>query len=83
MPKPVRAKPRRSYFPKVGYCFFCKDGSLPDWKKPEVLLRFISERGKIMAAERTGLCPKHQRKSSLAIKRGRFLGLLPYVSGVR
>ena len=50
-----------------------------DFKNTELLQRFISGLGKIRARKRTGVCSKHQRKLSKAIKRARHLGLLPYV----
>lgn len=63
-------------------CFFCQEGILPDYKDPEGLRRFISERGKIMARSRTGVCSKHQRKLKRAVKRARHLSLLPFVARI-
>ncbi|MEG0731740.1 MAG: 30S ribosomal protein S18, partial [Vagococcus sp.] len=40
---------------------------------------FISERGKILPRRVTGTCAKHQRKLTIAIKRARIMGLLPFV----
>lgn len=76
-------RPRRRVVPKPRHCYFCQGGILPDWKKPEILRQFTSERGKILPAERNGLCPKHQRKLAYAVKRSRFLGLLPFIVGVK
>jgi len=42
------------------------------------LQRYISDRGRIQPRRRTGVCAKHQRRLALAIKRARFLALLPY-----
>jgi small subunit ribosomal protein S18 len=44
-----------------------------------LLQRYISERGKIIPARITAVCSKKQRELAQAIKRARFLGLLPYV----
>ena len=44
-----------------------------------LLQRYISERGKIVPSRITAVCAKKQRKLAQAIKRSRFLGLLPYV----
>ena len=43
-----------------------------------MLRRFISDRGKMEPRHRTGVCAKHQRQLALAIKRARYLALLPY-----
>ncbi|MDP3955350.1 MAG: 30S ribosomal protein S18 [bacterium] len=79
--KPTR--PKKRVVPKPRYCYFDQEGLTPDYKNPEILSRFISERGKILSADKTGLCPKHQRKLSFAVKRARFLGLLPFIVGVK
>jgi len=60
-------------------CYFCQRNIKEiDFKNTELLLRFISGLGKIRARKRTGVCSKHQRRLSKAIKRARHLGLLPY-----
>ncbi|MBI2625022.1 MAG: 30S ribosomal protein S18 [Candidatus Nealsonbacteria bacterium] len=62
-------------------CFFCKRNIWEIDYKNEVLLKnFISALGKIRPRKKNGLCAKHQRLLALAIKRGRFLGLLSYTS---
>lgn len=61
-------------------CAFCVAKIEPDYKEPEKLRRFLSDRGKITGRMRTGVCQKHQRRLTLAIKRARHLGLLPFVS---
>lgn len=50
-----------------------------DWKDVKTLGRFISERGKIMPSRITNVSPKKQRELSTAIKRARFMALLPYL----
>ena len=50
-----------------------------DWKDTKTLARYISERGKIMPSRITAVSPKKQRELSRAIKRARFMALLPYV----
>ena len=59
-------------------CHFCESNSEPDYKEVLILRRFISDRGKVISAGRSGVCSKHQRVLSTAIKRSRFLALLPY-----
>ena len=50
-----------------------------DYKDVKLLQRFISERGKIVPSRITAVSTKRQRELAQAIKRARFLGLLPYV----
>ena len=49
-----------------------------DYKDAGRLRRFISDRGKIEPRRRTGTCAKHQRRLSVALKRARYMALLPY-----
>jgi len=65
--------------PTTAACFFCQEGKKPDYKDPELLSRFLTERRKILAREYSGTCQKHQRRLATAIKRARFLALLPYI----
>lgn len=60
-------------------CSFCKDQKEPEFSNAEVLSRFTSERGKIIGRERSGVCAKHQRKLTTAIKYARHLALMPFV----
>jgi small subunit ribosomal protein S18 len=50
-----------------------------DYKDVKLLQRYISERGKIVPSRITAVSQKNQRKLAQAIKRARFLALLPYV----
>lgn len=59
-------------------CPFDKTKTKPDYKDVETLEKYMSDRAKILGKDRTGICAKHQRLLSLAIKRARHLGLLPY-----
>ena len=52
-----------------------------DYKDERTLGRFLTERGKIVPRRLTGMCARHQRQVSTAIKRARFLALLPYIRG--
>jgi len=72
---------RGRFVPKRKVCLFCTDRTQTiDYKKISMLREFITDRGKIQARRRTGLCPKHQRKISAAIKRARYIALLPYTA---
>ena len=62
-------------------CPFCKSGAKEiDYKDLRLISKYIAERGKMAPARVSGLCAKHQRSMAKAIKRARFLALLPYVS---
>ena len=75
-----RRRSRPTYVPRRKVCSFCvnKDEVI-DYKDPVKLRSYISDRGKIEPRRKTGVCAKHQRALALAIKRGRYLALLPYV----
>jgi small subunit ribosomal protein S18 len=61
-------------------CALCQQGVLHvDYKDVELLKKFLSHSGKILPRRTTGACNKHQRMVMIAIKRARFLGLLPYI----
>ena len=61
-------------------CFFCsQDLNDIDYKDVDLLRRFVSSQAKIIDPRHTSICAKHQRKLSNAIKRARFMALLPYV----
>lgn len=51
-----------------------------DYKDVEILRKFVNPNGKIVNHKRTGVTSKNQRALALAIKRARFLGLLPFVA---
>jgi small subunit ribosomal protein S18 len=61
-------------------CFFCSQNlKNVDYKEVDLLRRFVSSQAKIIDPRHTGICAKHQRRLAQAIKRARFMGLLPYV----
>ena len=69
----------RKFVPKPKVCAFCVDKNASiDYKQVDVLRRYVTERGKIRPRRQTGMCAKHQRRMSTAIKRARHLALLPY-----
>ncbi|HHU76845.1 MAG TPA: 30S ribosomal protein S18 [Firmicutes bacterium] len=62
-------------------CSFCVDKvDYIDYKFPEKLRRFITDRGKILPRRISGNCARHQRQLTTAIKRARQMALLPYTS---
>jgi small subunit ribosomal protein S18 len=63
-------------------CSFCNSKSKPDYKKIEDLSPYLTDRGKIIGRGRSGLCAKHQRRLAQAVKRARYLALLPFAEMV-
>ena len=71
---------RRPFFRRRKSCPFSGPNAPKiDYKDVKLLGRFISERGKIVPSRITAVSNKKQRLLAQAIKRARFLGLLPYV----
>ena len=61
-------------------CGFCHDKNMKiDYKRPEVLERFITDRGKILPRRVTGTCSRHQRIVAREIKRARLIALVPFI----
>ncbi|MDF1749347.1 MAG: 30S ribosomal protein S18 [Alphaproteobacteria bacterium] len=74
------AATRRPFFRRKKTCPFSgPNAPAIDYKDVKTLQRFISERGKIVPSRITAVSAKKQRALSTAIKRARFLGLIPYV----
>ncbi len=62
-------------------CFFSQNNvDQIDYKDLDALKKFINPHGRILSRKRTGLCAKHQRQLAVAIKRARFLALLPFTA---
>ena len=73
---------RRPFFRRRKSCPFSGSNAPKiDYKDTKLLQRFISERGKIVPSRITAVSTKKQRELSKAIKRSRYLALLPYVVG--
>ncbi len=76
----MRPAGRRPFFRRKKTCPFSgPDAPAIDYKDTKLLQRYISERGKIVPSRITAVSAKKQRLLSKAIKRARFLGLLPYI----
>ena len=62
-------------------CRFCVDKTVEiDYKDPQTLRYFITDRGKIVPRRVSGNCARHQRKVAVAIKRSRKIALMPYTT---
>ncbi len=71
-PKKVRKSPKK-------VCTFCQDKvEAIDYKDTARLKKYMTEKGKIIPRRTTGVCAKHQRELTNAIKRARVMALLPY-----
>jgi small subunit ribosomal protein S18 len=75
MRRPKTRKPRKKF------CYFRAEKiEYIDYKNVALLRRFVSDRGKILPRRQTGTSAKYQRMLTVAIKRARFIGLLPYTA---
>ena len=80
MPSVAQMPVRRPFHRRRKTCPFSgQHAPKIDYKDVRLLQRFISERGKIVPSRITAVSAKKQRELARAIKRARFLGLLPYV----
>ena len=72
--------PPRKVFSRRRVCRFCTDKEIfIDYKDAKTLKNFVTERGKIVPSRITAVSAKKQRELAKAIKRARYLALLPYV----
>ena len=69
-------RPRRSEVIIKRDCKLCKDQISVDYKQPDLLKKFMTERGKILPRRISGNCSMHQRQLSSAIKRARVMLLV-------
>jgi ribosomal protein S18/ribosomal protein S6 len=74
------AEKEKKMFSKRKSCYFSAKKTSPNWKDPSSYSWLVNEFGKISPARVTGLRPKHQRAATTAIKRGRCMGLISYMS---
>ena len=76
-----KSAPRRYKKPaRRKVCNFCVDkADSIDYKDIAKFRKYVTEKGKIIPRRQTGTCARHQRMLTQAIKRARFMALLPYV----
>ena len=73
----------RRFIRKPKMCAFCVEKNAQiDYKQVDLLRRYVTERGKIRPRRQTGMCARHQRRMATAIKRARYLALLPFTAAV-
>lgn len=69
----------RRYYAKPKICQFCTDKTITiDYKKLDLLRRFVTDDGKIRPRRQTGTCARHQRTLAAAIKQARHIALLTF-----
>ena len=62
-------------------CHFCNNNvKHVDYKDVEALKRFMNPYARMLSTRKTNVCALHQRKLAMAIKRARFLALVPFVA---
>ncbi len=62
-------------------CYFSQHNiKFIDYKDTDILKKFLNPHGRILSRKRTGISAKYQRQLAVAVKRARFIGLLPYVA---
>jgi len=73
-----RVRGTRNFITRPAICPFCKGHMKIDYKDVSMLSRYISNQAKIVSRRRSRTCAKHQRSLAQAIKRARYLAMLPY-----
>lgn len=62
-------------------CYFSQHNiKYIDYKDTEVLRKFLNPHGRLISRKRSQISAKYQRQLATAVKRARFMGLLPYVA---
>lgn len=62
-------------------CYFSKNNIKHiDYKDTEILRKFLNPHGRMISRKKSGVCASSQRQLATAVKRARFMGLLPYVA---
>lgn len=73
----VKKFQKRTHRRKV--CLFCQEKATDiDYKDVAKLKKFVTEKGKIFPRRMSGVCAKHQRQLSEAVKKARIVALLPF-----
>ena len=83
MPRPKQTNKRKKKtnltIREQTQCRFCREGTkYVDYKEIDILQKLLTNRGKIFSRKRSGNCAGCQRKVKTAIKRARYMALLPY-----
>jgi len=77
--RPKKRK-RKQRFREQAKCRFCRDKVAEvDYKDLPAISKLTTQQGKLFSRKRSGNCAEHQRSCKRAVKRARFLALMPYV----
>jgi small subunit ribosomal protein S18 len=80
-PKGKAKKRKFVRFRERAKCRFCREKTTHiDYKDTHTLQKLVTTRGKMLSRKRSGNCARHQRMAARALKRARFLSLMPYVT---
>jgi len=80
-PKTNLKRKKKVRFSEQAKCRFCREKTPEvDYKEVHVLAKLTTQQGKMFSRKRSGNCAAHQRSFRRAIKRARFMALLPYVA---
>ena len=74
-----RGRKKRRSLREQNKCRFCRDNTTIDYKDVPTLQKLTTQQGKLFSRKRSGNCAKCQRAVRRAIKRARFMALMPYV----
>lgn len=70
---------KKRRFNKRKVCYFCENIDIPiDYKNPQLLRNYVTDRGKIVPSRISGTCARHQRRLTVAVKRARMVALMPF-----
>ena len=58
-------------------CPFCTTNTEPDWKRPDLLARYLRKNGGLHSWKKTKCCDRHQRRLAKAVANAREMALLP------
>lgn len=65
----------------IKQCYFSQNNIKHiDYKDTEILKKFLNPHGRMISRKKTGVCARSQRQLSEAVKRARYMGLLPFVA---
>lgn len=79
MPPKTETKKKRA-FREAAKCRFCREKTAEiDYKDIDALQKLVTQQGKLFSRKRSGNCARHQRSARIAIKRARFMALMPFV----
>ncbi len=79
-PRSPKAKRRSKRVAEIPQCRICRERkSIIDYKDVPLLQKLVTAQGKLLSRKRSGNCAGCQRKTAVALKRARFMALMPFV----